>query len=71
MLQLLGGDAGAPLRAIAEFQLPDRERMQPVIAKDADIDLASVDELLDDGIGADLLMDEGHTLDQFLVVVDQ
>ena len=61
--------AGAA-RQVGEFQLPDGQHAQAVVAERADIDLASVDILLGDGSRADALVDEADALDQPLVAVD-
>jgi len=39
----------------AEFQFPNRQNSQPVVAEDTDIELTSLDILLDDGIPAALI----------------
>ena len=60
----------APSRHVREEQLPDRQRLQRLVAEDADVELAALDVLLDDGGGADALVDERDALLQLLVAVD-
>src|SRR5262249_16648289 len=67
VLGLLGRDEPVAFRHVAEFQLPHRQRPQPVIAEHADIELAPLDIFLSDGGGADPLMDEGDAVGKFLV----
>ena len=65
MLDFLGGDGPCALRHVAEFQLPDRQHPQPVIAQHADIEFAPLDILLRDGGRADTLVDESDPLLSF------
>src|SRR4051794_34173246 len=51
----------------AEFQFPDRQHSQPIIAEYANVKLASFDILLGDGGRSDPLMDEGNALRKLLV----
>ena len=71
MLHRRRGDPIGTCIQVAELQFPDRQHAQSLAAEHADIDLATVDILLDDRIGADLLVDEGDALRQLLVVVHQ
>jgi len=48
-----------PDRQAAEFQFPHRQNAQAVVAEHADIKFASLDVLLGDGGGLDLLVNEG------------
>ena len=69
-LDLAGGDAGLPLHQRTEAQLPHRQPRQALVAEHADIHLASIDILLDQGVGADLIVDEGDTVAQLLRILD-
>src|SRR5262249_25627320 len=71
MFDLLRGDAAGTLRVSAELQLPYRQTAQALVAEHADIKLAALDILLGDGVGADLLVDEGHALGQLLLAIHQ
>ena len=55
---------------VGEEELPHRERLQRLVAEDADVQLAALDVVLDDGCGADALVDERDALLQLLVAVD-
>src|SRR6185437_1290291 len=46
------------VRHRAEDHLPDGQARQPIVAHHADVELAAFDVLLDQSVGADLLMDE-------------
>ncbi len=70
VFDLLGGDVPIAVRHILKSQFPYRQRQKPFIADDADIDFAAFDILLDDGGGADALVDEIDALGEFLVGVD-
>src|SRR5690242_2293983 len=61
VLDLFGGDAPCTAHG-AEFQLPNRQNPQPIVAEHADIELTSLDILLGDGGRSDLLVDEGNAL---------
>src|SRR6516225_4053023 len=54
----------------AEFQFPDRQRSQPIVAEHADIELTALDILLGDGGSSDLLVDEGDALCELLVRIN-
>src|SRR5687768_17992802 len=54
---------------LGEVQLPDREHRQPRVADDPYIELTSFDVALEDGIGADALVNELHPLAQLGLVV--
>ncbi len=69
-LHALGRDVLRAVRHVLEEQLPHRQRLQRLVAHDADIDLAAFDVLLDDRRGADAFVDERHALFQLLVGVD-
>ena len=62
-----------PLRAfrhVREEQLPHGQRLKGLVPEHADIDLASLDVLLDERCGADAVVDEGDALLQLLIAVD-
>ena len=65
-----GDPIGACIQ-VAEFQLPHRQHAQSFAAEHADIDLAAVDILLGDRVGADLLVNEGDALGELFVIVHQ
>src|SRR3569833_1024965 len=60
VLDLLGRDVAAAHRA--ELQFPYRKSLQPIVAKHADIQLSSFDELFCNGCCFDPLMDESDAL---------
>src|SRR6185437_7396873 len=68
VFDLLGGGGLATKKT--EFQFPDRQHLQPVVAEHADIEFASLDILLGDGGGSDPLVDEGDALDKLLIRID-
>ena len=70
VLDLFGGDEAGALRHVAELELPDRKNAQPLVAEDADIELAAFDILLGDRRRADAFVDEGDALGKFLIAVD-
>jgi hypothetical protein len=53
-----------------EHQFPHRQHFQPDVPEDADVELAALDVLLDDGVGVVALMDECHPLPELVVVFD-
>ena len=57
-LHALGGDVPAVVRHLRERHLPHREDVEPIVAEHADIEFAAFDELLDDGGGAEAVVDE-------------
>ena len=69
-LHLAGRDARHHLGQRAEVELPERKRREPLVAEHADVDLAALDVLLDQRVGAGLLVDELDALAQLLAVVD-
>ena len=69
-LHAVGRDALGALGHVGEEELPDRHRLQRLIAQNADVDLAAFDVLLDDRRGVDALVDEGDALLELLVAVD-
>ena len=69
-LHAVGGDPLGVLRHVREEQLPHRQRLQRLVAEDADVELAAVDVLLDDRRRADAFVDERDALLQLLVAVD-
>src|SRR5262245_52288518 len=71
VFDLFGGDVPRTLAAhAAEFQFPNRQDPQPIVAEHADIELTSLDKLLGDGGSSDLLVDESDALCELLVGVD-
>src|SRR5215831_10936316 len=54
----------------AEFQFPNRQNSQPIVAEHSDIKFTSLDILLGDGGSSDLLVDEGDALCELLVRID-
>jgi hypothetical protein len=68
VFDLLGGYGLAAHSA--EFQFPNRQHSQPIVAEHADIKLTSLDILLGDRGGPDPLMDEGDALCELLVRID-
>src|SRR6185312_15657537 len=69
VFDLFGGDAPCTAHG-AEFQFPNRQNPQPIVAEHADIELTSLDILLGDGGSSDLLVNEGDALRELLVGVD-
>src|SRR5882757_4574422 len=68
---LLGGDLPCPLTAqAAEFQFPNRQDAQPIVAEHADIELTTLDVLLGDGGGSEPVVNEGDALREELVRID-
>ncbi len=63
-------DAAGLLRHLVHHEFPDRKHLQMRIAHDPDIQLSSFDIALDQGSGADIVVDEGHPFPQFLIVID-
>ena len=53
VFDLLGGDVPVAVGHVLELQFPDRQRQQPLVADNADIDFAAFDILLGDGGRAD------------------
>src|ERR1700757_4333743 len=71
VFDLLGGDQPCPLVAHgAESQFPNRQHSQPIVAEHADIELTSLDILLDDRGSSDPLVDESDALCELLVRID-
>src|SRR6185437_12474378 len=71
VFDLFGGYLPCPMTAhAAEFQFPNRQDPQPIVAEHADIELAPLDILLGDGGSSDLLVNEGDALRELLVGVD-
>src|SRR5262245_43929072 len=61
-----------PLRAVGhvgEEQLPDRHRLQRLIAKNPDVELPSLDVLFDDRRRPDAFVDESDALLELFVAV--
>ena len=68
---LFGGDLPCPLTAhAAEFQFPNRQNAQPIVAEHGDIELTSLDVLLGDGGSSEPLVNEGDALCELLVRID-
>jgi len=67
---LPSGDRGCSLGEVFEDHFPDGERFEAFIPDDSDVQFASFDVLLGDGIGPDLVVDEFDPFDQFLVAID-
>ena len=53
---------------VAEHHLDRRQRHRLVVPHHADVELAAGDELLDDRVGLDAIVDEGHALLERVVV---
>ena len=71
VLGLFGGDLPCPLTAhAAEFQFPDRQNAQPVVAEHGDIEFTSFDVLFGDGGGSEPLVNERDALCELLVGID-
>ena len=71
VFDLFGGYLPCPLAAhAAEFQFPNRQNSQPMVAEHADIELSSLDVLLGDGGSSEPLVNEGDALCEFLVRID-
>ena len=70
MFDLLRGNGQCTRGDVAEFQLPHRQHPQPRVAEHSDIELTPLDILLGDGGSADLLVNEGDALREFLIRVD-
>ena len=69
-LHAVGRDPLRLGRHVREEQLPHRQRLQRLVAEDADVELAALDVLLDDRGRADAVVDERDALVQLLVAVD-
>ena len=65
MLDASGGNGGAPGREVGEFELPNGQDLDSLVADGAHIDLPALDILLGDRIGVDALVDKGYTFLQF------
>src|SRR5262249_15308073 len=71
VLDLFGGYVPRALAAHgSEFQFPNRQNSQPIVAEHSDIEFTSLDILLGDGGGSDLLVDEGDALCELFVRFD-
>lgn len=65
-----GDDAGGAFGEIFEGNFPDGQGLEAGVAHDGDVELAAFDVLLDDDVGGELLVDEAHAIDEFLLVGD-
>ena len=65
-----GGDAWRAFAEGAKVHLPDGEGVEALVADDADVELAAVDVLLGQGVGADGAVDVGDALGQLLIAGD-
>ena len=71
VFDLFGGNLPCPLTAhAAEFQFPDRQNAQPIVAEHGDIELTSLDVLLGDGGSSEPLVNERDSLCELLVRID-
>src|SRR5688572_3906405 len=63
-------NAPGTLRHLGEEEFPYRESLQPLVADDADIELAAVDIAFDEGVSAEGLMDEFDAITKLVVIID-
>src|ERR1700737_3044792 len=69
-LHLATAGARHPLRKPGEIELDQRPRDRRFVAEDADVELAALDVLLDEGGTAELVLDQPRPLQQLLPAVD-
>src|ERR1035437_5897314 len=70
VLDLGGRDEGCVVGELLGDQLPRGERDQPLVSHHAHVQLAPLDELLRDGVGADPLVDEAYAFGELFVRID-
>src|SRR6185437_1260173 len=70
-LRLVGGDLRLVRRHLLEYEFADGKSLEPVVAENADVQLAAFDVFLGDGVIVVFLVNELHALLELLVRLDE